>query len=319
MLPEDKGELCLLRLTGIVSKHHQSSAPLSSGKLLGLIRGLKTLPDYSRVGFDNDQKPRITSIEEWCDASVDLGWALRDIRCLEDYENHRPVAIDLHKVSYLLRFIDAIHQHRCRAGSRTKIETRLDFYIRRSCFITKECDRLIRILQDSPQGSKAYQAAFEEYVTLRTYREQLLENQEPHLWRQEIVEKREILSMNDEVSIVYFIRKATLSKQFMCDLESKQAWDTYLNEFINKIEDKNQRLTIFLNKLIKKDEDVEYAYWIANFLDDVIGSEIKGQERPAGKLPLLLEGILEHPKLFFIIRLPDGGEFKLSIKEIYEL
>lgn len=68
-----KEELCLLRLTGIVSRHHQSSVPLSEEKLPGLITGLKTLHDYTRVGYDSRGSPKIHSVREWCDDNEDYG------------------------------------------------------------------------------------------------------------------------------------------------------------------------------------------------------------------------------------------------------
>jgi hypothetical protein len=220
-------------------------------------------------------------------------------------------------VTYLLRFLDAVHLHRCRAGSRIKIKTHEDYRNKRIAYCEKECKDILTVLQDSPQGSKAYINAYERYIALVSYKRQVLENQEFHLWRQELVEKREVKIENNKLYIIYYLRKATLGSRYW--VGAIKEWENELRNYIDRL-----KMTGIKKKFIElKRKDGEYASWVKQFIDDVILSELKGQLSRDEKFPQKLGEILNKNKTYFRIDFPDDipkiDPIDLSLNEIMEL
>ena len=201
--------LCPLRMTGLICRHHQSSAPLSKQKIPSLITGIKTLSDYSRVGYDMEGKLAADPVAQWCEENVDLEWLASDIRSLDDFQpKAQEGGVDLLRVACLVRLFDALHLHRCRAGSPTKRLTHQDYLDNRKKHCDRELDKLNRVLETTPPGSKAYIVSYHEGTRLSQYRRQVLNTQGPHLWRQQLVESREVcLSGKDGIRVVFHLRE----------------------------------------------------------------------------------------------------------------
>lgn len=314
-LTDERG-LCPLRMTGLICRHHQSSAPLSKQKIPSLITGIKTLSDYSRVGYDMEGKLAVDPVAQWCEENVDLEWLASDIRSLDDFQPKAQEGdVDLLRVACLVRFFDAVHLHRYRAGSPTKRLTHQDYLDNRRKHCDHELDRLNRVLETTPPGSKAYIAAYHEGTRLSQYRRQVLNTQGPHLWRQQLVERREVcLSEEGGIRVVFHLREVKSAEGDTWNNE--EIWKEECEEWLKGLGDAVGKDRNSLHARLKTALDggqVPFVAWTLNFLCDVLGSEIKGQVGLIHKseTSYLLSNVFKNKTLSFWVKYP-GGEFELG-------
>lgn len=323
-----------LRLVGLLCRHHQSSAPLTSGDVQTLHSRFKFPSDYARVayGWNGELLTDGDVLELWTDSDADLPWAVTDVRTLEDFSaQHEQKATDdngkaapgwsanLLKCGCLLRFLDALHLHRCRAGSVARRRTHAHFLRERIEFSDRRQRELAALLRDTPVGSKPYLGALQELLRLRRYLD-LLHVQGLHLWRQDMVNNCEAFWIaedgNAEIRIRYTLRRSAQELAFgkddeetvekLLDEAAQLDWDASSGAFA--------ALKDALVEVLNDEDHAEYRRWVVNFLEDVVRPEITSQPSDNGR-PLISTAL---GPVSFETRILDEKEMNLYLARLID-
>lgn len=184
-------KLCAIRKVGILCRHHQSNAPLTTQSLTEMCKKGKFPTPYTRYKDDGKLHSSQEELEEWLNRTNPLsGWPGSNVRLLEDFSVDDKQSFMT--LAGLLRMLDGLQVHRVRVGSSASIKS-FDEYLRvRNDWCAKELERADNLLKDMSPGSKEHQAEIGKRFALERY-QRLLNVQYVHWWRQLAVHEVKVL------------------------------------------------------------------------------------------------------------------------------
>ena len=186
-----ESNLCAIRQVGILCRHHQSNAPLTTQSLTAMCKKGKFPTPYTRYKDDGNVHSSQDELEEWLNRTDPLsGWPGSNVRLLQDFVvNDKQAFMTL---AGLLRMLDGLQVHRVRVGSAASIKSFDEFLRVRNDWCAKELERVDNLLKNMSPGSKEYQAEIGKRFALERY-QRLLNVQYVHWWRQLAVHEVKVL------------------------------------------------------------------------------------------------------------------------------
>ena len=220
------GELCPLRKVGLLCRHHQSNAPLTSDSLASLCKKGKFPSPYSRYQDVRASGSSQTELEEWMKQSTHLtGWIGSGIRFLAQFEtgtaSRQPQMFMA--LAGVLRMMDGLQIHRARVGTPASLQSFNEFLEVRKLWCEGELGRIDSLLCLMVPGSKEYLDHLGRRANLERY-QRLVKVQSVHWWRQ--------LAAHD-VNVMW--HSATGKKHW--DIVAKSGTDTESADLANDMKD----------------------------------------------------------------------------------